>query len=502
MKILGISASSRNMRQGAGSDILVEELNNIETREHLTAYLSRQAQLCVSAFVNAGRKQSRPFDKIQTNLKKLSGTYGLSNSEILLAAGLWGVKNNNVEIEHVNLGDYFNGKKTKSNRLPSLFKKVQEAEGILLSGPVYFGDRSSLAHDFLQALRKNPDVVKGKLFAGLSVGAKRNGGQETCLIYQLIDFINMDMLGVGNDSETTAQYGGTGHAGDVGTCAKDEYGISTSIGTGNRIAQVIKINKNSNKYKLKDKPKIGIIIVQDVEERVKSFVEKYFLNSKLADIADFRFFYFAKESVKRCIACDACPKTLGNDEVYRCIIRSKEDLFMKHHNEIIGLDAILLGGYSPEAYADIHSIYQAFMERTRYIRRSDYIFSNCLVAPLVFQEIGSSENLQTRILTSIVRHHTILNKPLIFHVQKKKLIQFKTSYKNLQDFIAKAAELTAGRIVYYSNETSYSNYNPLGYTLKTERDREQVNVQKRKDNFDNRRQKYRAMMKNRIQNEV
>ena len=74
------------------------------------------------------------------------------------------------------------------------------------------------------------------------------------------DFMELGMLGLGNDSLTTAQYGGTGHAGDVGTAAKDEYGLNTSIGTGKRMAEVLKIDRYRASAKLTNKPKIGIII--------------------------------------------------------------------------------------------------------------------------------------------------------------------------------------------------------------------------------------------------
>ena len=37
------------------------------------------------------------------------------------------------------------------------------------------------------------------------------------MIYQLHDMMDLGFLGVGNDYETTSQYGGTGHAGDIGT---------------------------------------------------------------------------------------------------------------------------------------------------------------------------------------------------------------------------------------------------------------------------------------------
>ncbi len=498
-QVLGISASPRNVRHGDGSRILIDELNQIQTREHLTEYLNNQAQLCLGAFVEAGRREHKTFDQIYRKLKKLPGIHGLSNSEILLAAGLWGAKNNGTEIEHANLCDYFGNQQSTVRNLDVLVEKVRAADAILLSGPVYFGDRSSLANDFLRILRRKPSLVTDTFFAGLSVGAKRNGGQETLLIHQIMDFANLGMLGVGNDSDTTAQYGGTGHAGDVGSGAKDEYGINTSIGTGNRIAQVLKIKEYSDSYRLRDKVKIGIIILQDVTEQAKRFIEKHVLESELANKADFRFFYFVNEPLRRCIGCDVCPTVIGNDEVYRCIIRDKKDLFVKHHNEIIDLDAILLGGYSSESYDSVISIYQAYMERTRYLRRSDYIYSNFLVAPLVFQEVGSTENLHIRILTSMIRHHTIMHKPILFYVQDGELIRFHDSYKNLTSFIEKASSLTAGRILYGSSAESYSNYVALGYTLKTERDRLSKNIQRRKENVENRRKNFRRMLKERIQ---
>jgi len=498
-QVLGISASPRGLRHGDGSRLLIDEIHKIQTREHLTEYLNNQAQLCVGAFVEAGSKEHKTFDKIYRKLSQLPGTYGLCNSETLLAAGLWGAKNNGAEIEHTNLSDYFGNQQSTLRHLDLLMEKVRAADAILLAGPVYFGDRSSLAHDFLRIMRGEPSLVADKLFAGLAVGAKRNGGQETLLIYQMLDFANVGMLGVGNDSDTTAQYGGTGHGGDVGTGAKDEYGINTSVGTGNRVAQVLKVKEYSASCKLKDKVKIGVIMLQDVGKKTKHFVEKHILASELANKADFRFFYFVNEPLRRCIGCDMCPTTIGKDEVYRCIIQDKRDLFVKYHKELVDLDAILIGGYSPESYDNVTSIYQTYIERTRYLRRSDYVYTDCLVAPFVFQEVGSTEDLQIRTLTSMIRHHTIMHKPILFYVQDGELIRFNDSYRNLTSFVEKASKLTAGRIMYHSSAESYSSYNPLGYTLKTERDRLPENVQRRKENIENRRENFCRMLKERVQ---
>ena len=314
----------------------------------------------------------------------------------------------------------------------------------------------------------------------------------------MIDFISLGMLGVGNDDQTTAQYGGTGHAGDIGAASEDHYGIRTSIGTGNRIAQALKLIRLSKGVRLKDKPRIGIIILQDADSRAKRFIESHILKSDISSMAEFKYYYFVNESVKRCIACDMCPQAIGNDEDYRCIIKDPDDLFSKYHSELINLDALLIGGYSPQSHVNIKSVYQSFMERTRYIRRADYIFSNLLVAPFVIQEIGSRENLQTRIHTSIIRHHTIVHKPILFHCLDKDYVNLDESLRTLKDFVRMAHKILAGRILYYSNFESYSNYTPFGYTLSSERDRIPRTIEKRKENMDNRRNKIHQMFKNRI----
>ena len=96
MKLLGISASLRNSRRGKGSDNLIEEINRIHSREHLIEYLSAQSQVCLSNFIESGRKDKKSFDKIFSNLRRLAGDNGLSNSEVLLAAGLWAAKQSNI----------------------------------------------------------------------------------------------------------------------------------------------------------------------------------------------------------------------------------------------------------------------------------------------------------------------------------------------------------------------------------------------------------------------
>ena len=221
-KILGISASLRNGRFGAGSDALINEIKTIKTKEELYDYLGKQSKIRAEDFLAAGKEQGLAFDEIYTNLRKLSGDRGLSNSEASLVASLWGAVQEGAEIDHLPLASHFlpTGKIRNADLLK---QKVLQSDGMILSTPVYFGDRSSLSQSFIEFLHADSDLrehIRDKVYAGLAVGAKRNGGQETTLIYQMLDMVNLNMLAVGNDHRTTAQYGGTTVGGMLALHAK------------------------------------------------------------------------------------------------------------------------------------------------------------------------------------------------------------------------------------------------------------------------------------------
>ncbi|MDY7001967.1 MAG: flavodoxin family protein, partial [Thermodesulfobacteriota bacterium] len=227
--ILGFSASLRNARSREGSKELVRDLAGLKDREALHAYLVKQGNLHLDQYFQAGRKNGVPYDEMYKALKKMGGRKGLSNSEVCLAAALWGACDAGMDVDHLPLADYFKADGTVTG-WDEIRESLLRADGVLISTPVYFGDRSSLSQSLIEMIRRDKELregLKGKIYGGLAVGAKRNGGQETTLIYQMHDMMDLGLLGVGNDFETTSQYGGTGHAGDVGMMPKDDYGIGT-----------------------------------------------------------------------------------------------------------------------------------------------------------------------------------------------------------------------------------------------------------------------------------
>ena len=477
-KLLGIAASLRNARWGTGNQELVDSLKEITSEEELFAFLGKESELHLENFIEAGRKDGKSFLEIYDNLKRSKGNKGLSNSEVALASALWSALRYDVDIEHVSLLEYFPASGVVRNE-EKLKDKLMEADGLLVSGPVYFGDRSSLVQSLIELIRRDAKLcarLQGKLYGGIAVGAKRNGGQETTLIYQMLDFVNVGYWAVGNDSDTTAQYGGTGLAGDVGTMQKDGYGLKTSMGTGRRIASLI--HDLSPQRSVNGPVKVLFVVLQDRRGEAHQRLEKMlgaFDGELKATIVN-----AAEKRIIPCIACDICPTHIDVDDVYRCIITSKHDSLQHLHGDLLHHDAIVPVMLSTKDAHEVNSSYQTFMERTRYLRRGDYAFSNQLVAPLVFEEVGASQNYALRAMTSMVRHHTVIAQPMIGYIHRGEMLNGTEVEAQMKTFLASARRLAAARLSEVFEKES-KQYNPVGYVLAANKEAEDARLNTRKE---------------------
>ena len=165
--------------------------------------------------------------------------------------------------------------------------------------------------------------------------------------------------------------------------------------------------------------------------------------------------------------------------MYRCIIHKSSDALLQNHNAFLEPDAIIVAAASPVDRSKLVSNYQRFMERTRYLRRGDYVLSDVVVAPLVFEELGSKENLHLRILTSMLRHHTIMTHPIIGYVQQGVVLNRAAVARDLQSFVSQAARVTLGRCVQLGQEPPATDYRPVGYVLSSAKDQETKTLQRR-----------------------
>ena len=471
--ILGVSASLRNARFGRGSASLLTEIKGLTSRETLVDYLEEQSSIITEQFFEAGRRDGLPFDELYTRFKKSGGDRGLSNSESAVVAALWGAIQRGCDIDHVSLSRYFSSTGETKN-LEELRAAILNADGLILGGPVYFGDRGSLASDFIDFLGSDAELrahLRSKIYGGVAVGAKRNGGQETNLIYQLNDMTNLGMLGVGNDSETTSQYGGTGVAGDVGTFHADGYGLDTCIGTGRRVGGVTHALASAGGLRLSTPLRVDVWLLQDsTSPRFRDYLESITaqLPEDVQQAVEFNLKDFSTEYIRRCIACDICPTEIGEADQYRCIISAKKDLFQRQHVELIGPDAILYAAYSPRDRSDIQSQYQKFVERTRYWRRDNYLVGDRLTAPFVISEVGANQNLHLRMLTSGVRHHAVMHRPVIGFEHKNALLNSDDMVGTLSSFVSSGIAMTTARLA-NAESAANTDYNPVGYVISKEK---------------------------------
>ncbi|HHN77195.1 MAG TPA: flavodoxin family protein [Phycisphaerales bacterium] len=479
-KILGLCASLRAGRWAEGAERLAEQIRGLECEDDLRAFLKTESLAHLENFVHAGRSEGKPFDEIYANLKREVGNKGLSNSEVGLSAALWAAKELGCRIDLVSLVDHFppaGGVK----RLETLIEKIEDADAIILATPVYFGDRSSLSASLIELFRGDErlaEAVRGKVYTGVAVGAKRNGGQETALIYQIVDMLNAGMLAVGNDSETTSQYGGTVHAGDVGSAWKDDYGLNTSMGTGRRIARVAHQLRKARDASFVDTLRVGFWVLQDKDGYCVSQIERL-VNQTPGGVAA-SVFDASDADVTRCIACDICPTEVDVDSKYRCIIKRKTDYLKTHHEGFVGLDAVVPVAVALKDRTGVESMYQQFMERTRYLRRGDYVFTDLLTAPLVFEEVGANDSLPLRMLTSTIRHHTVMSRPMIGHLHEGRLLNERELFDSWRAFVEQGKRLATGRLINAAEDGGGVRYNPVGYVLSAEKDKESETLERRR----------------------
>ncbi len=372
-------------------------------------------------------------DNTSATLKK--GTR-LANSEILAGAAMVGARLAGVDVDYFPLCHLFPAKDGKAFDLKGgsvddlrfshedtlninkeafeeLMAGLDESRGVVLATPVYFGDRSSVANKFLQ-MASERQRVQDKVYGVVSVGAKRNGGQETCDIYSLYEMLNQGALCVGNGMPTS-QYGGTAVGGDMGHVLQDEWGLHTAFGTGERVAQVSKIVNAGARDTSEAECELGLVVAMDTRDRrLRSHVEALAREAE-AQVPGVRISVIGlvDNDIYRCLGCDSCPRGKETDSPH-CVIRDPEDFLDTVCNSFRRMDGFVMCGFNPRRLEDIVTRYQVFTERMRFIRRNDYELSNKLVAGLCYHQFGATINPihSLKVMTSYIRHNTIMHRSI------------------------------------------------------------------------------------------
>ena len=415
-----------SIRNRAGQETIVDEVKKIKNEAFLYEYIE-----------NLGRAKK------------------ISNSEGCSIAAAYGALQKNANVKYMQLNKYFL-RSGKNRNVRDLFKILKKADGIIFALPVYFGDRSSLFHELIEKMKLEDLDFSGKVFGFITVGAKRNGGQETTIIFAMQNITELGGLVVGN-GPPTSQYGGTTVGGNIGTMEDDYFGIMTSQGTGRKVVETVEIIKKgmSHKHAKTKKIKIGLFVLQDSRSVLKNHINELIKRANLKNV-DFEIVDVNKYKLNRCFACNICPNGESKQD-YKCI-NYKDDM-KKLHKKLISKDGIIIAGLSLNDLTKVKSIYQKFIERSRYIRRDDFRLTNILTTALSLNEIGTNTLFNLRAMTSFIRHNTIIHRGIHNYLDNGKIIDCE-SVPILTSFVDYARIINIGREKVKIGSTRYS---PIGY---------------------------------------
>jgi len=418
--------------------------------------------------------------------KHLADVGELCNSEILAGAALVGAQEAGAEITYFPLCHLFpsvdrkvfelrgqeDGHKGAEESLSQLdtldidrealttFESALEStDGVVLATPVYFGDRSSVANKFLQ-LASVRQRMHGKVYGVVSVGAKRNGGQETCNVFSLFEMLGQGAFGVGNGMPTS-QYGGTAVGGNKGHVLEDEWGLTTAYSTGTRVAQVSRLVSAGRKSQDKERTRIVLLVAMDTRDRS---LNRYLdilaasVRNKMPRV-DISIINLLDSNIYRCLACDKCPR--GKDEdgaLTHCIIRESGDFLESVRGALSKSDGFIVCGFNPIDISDLITRYQVVTERLRFMRRNNYELSDRLVAGLCFHQFGATINpIHTlKVMVSYIRHNTVMHRPIeIFEYNGRILDSGEDTFLS---FCQATDTLARGRRAVVQEKITYQHY--------------------------------------------
>ncbi len=394
-------------------------------------------------------QETESYQDLYSTIYELASKKKISNSEALMWMALFGAAKEGAGIDIFLLKEVLGNSGGSSDILNEHVQEtVAKAQAMVLASPVYFGDCSSWMSFFLDAVS-----LSGKVVGTVSVGAKRNGGQETNNIFTLMTALSRGGVVVGN-GPPTSQYGGTGWAGDVGAILDDNFGLATSLGTGKRVFEV------ARQLQIEGGSDARILIVSQPREKSDDpFIEE--MKKAFSDVNEVepRFLNLNDYAIGPCRACSMCPVERNGEDAYGCII---EDDMRNVDKEITGCDALGFVVDDTPENSSFWANFKRFTERTRHIRRDHFRLSDVPVFFFCKKDLARDNLLDVKTVTYMLRQNALLFGPLITSTyQNGRLV-----YRNVPIPEACRAMTRAGqtrkRAVEKNGANNYS-YRAVGY---------------------------------------
>ena len=152
-----------------------------------------------------------------------------------------------VELADLEIPDYLAAgiplKPGHKDDFPAVASKLTDPRvaGLIIGTPVYFGSLSALCKAFLDrcvSLRKPKNLLANKVVGALAVGGSRSGGQELAIQCIHAALFRHEVIIVG-DGPPACHTGASLWNNGKDDISQDEFGKSTAVSLGRRVAEVI-----------------------------------------------------------------------------------------------------------------------------------------------------------------------------------------------------------------------------------------------------------------------
>ena len=129
------------------------------------------------------------------------------------------------------------------DNMVEIYKKVTEADGLIIGSPVYVGlatAQTAVVMGRLVHLQRK-GIMRNKIGGAIAAGKVRNGGQEG-VISDIVRWMQiMEMIIASSENSDTAHFGAT----SLGDASKDKGGLESAKMLGKRVVELINIKCNN-----------------------------------------------------------------------------------------------------------------------------------------------------------------------------------------------------------------------------------------------------------------
>ena len=246
----------------------------------------------------------------------------------------------------------------------------------------------------------------------------------------------------------------------------DNYGFSLLKALADNVSRFSNYSPNCSSPNQKLKTSI-VYTDQPSTESAYSLITDEIKSVLTHDLFDFDVLPLCNYTYQRCIACNACPPKLVREssdylsDNYGCIFQSETDDLRLIHSRLLGSSIIFILANSSEN--NLFNRYQSFLERTRYLRRDDFMWTNKIIIPVVSVHSAEFHHsvLPVKIMSAFMRHNSVITSPISVLYNDEEVLCSSFSSFDVTSLLNLSSFLQTG------HASLVASYKSLGYSDKS-----------------------------------